>query len=180
MQLFFIILKKVFLFFFLSLSLISCSFFQYTEEAKRNYKDGDYYEAILNLVEALKDKPDYSDAIKFIKLVYPKSIKSEEDDILKYKKSKEKFNWDKVVYHYKRVNKIQSEVNSLPELFDQKSKDKIFFEFKNYDQDYNFSLNNAAESHYLEGLILKEKKDDRDKQKRFINFPPTRHNDCEL
>ncbi len=125
------------------------------EESARTYSvRGDYDNAVFQVVQSLKLKPDYDKSQQLIVDVFPRAVEAHSEKIKAAKSGGAKFKWDTVVAEYEALIKLNQAVKSLPALTDEKTKQPIRFDIQDYTQDLVEPTNNAAEEHYQEGKRL--------------------------
>lgn len=155
----------IILFFFLTILFFSnCFSFEYTDDAMRFINKGDNYNAVLSLINALKlynaNRKAYDLLIRF----YPRAVDDELKNIEQLK-DKNNINWDKIVFYYQRLIKMDEAISDLQKIDYFKEKKILFFNKTDYSGAYREALNYAAELHYNEGVEL-SKIDDKDIQKK--------------
>lgn len=127
------------------------------KSARENYVQGNYDQAVFDVVQSLKQKPDYDKSQELVKEVFPKAIDDHLTKIQTAKSGTDKFRWDAVVSNYEALIKLNQAIKSLPTLTDKKTKKPIRFELVDYTKDLTEAKNNAAEAHYQEGVHLSKK-----------------------
>lgn len=146
---------------------------QLEESARKSYAGGDYDNAVMQVVQSLKLKPEYDKSQALITDVFPRAVDAHSEKIKAAKGSNTKFRWDTVVAEYEALIKINQAVKSLPALTPegsgqltnllssikndgakQPAQQPIRFDIKDYTQEFAEAKNNAAEDHYQEGRIL--------------------------
>ena len=121
------------------------------KSARENYLRGNYDQAMFDVTQSLKIKPDYEDSQELVKEVFPKAVDAHLDRISAAKNGNAKFKWDTVASEYDALIKVNQAAKSLPTLTDGKSKGVIRFDVKDYSQEISGAKTNAAEEHYQEG-----------------------------
>ena len=77
-----------------------------------------------------------------------------------------KFKWDNIVVEYLMLTEINNLVKNLPPLVHKQTQQPITFDIKDYSNQLAKALENAAEAHYQEGILIADSADDVDTQKR--------------
>jgi len=126
----------------------ACSIFtQYGRlgaDAEKNYNAGDFDSAVRKAVASLKEKPDYESSVQLLRKAAPQAYEQHEKSIEKYEQAK---NWDSAVQEYDILISLVALVAGIPGNYptvDTKGK-------------RDAAANNAAETHYMEGMTLLKK-----------------------
>lgn len=162
----FIILTGIFLSLIFLFSCASMTQYGKLEKAARqNYAVGSYDDAVIRAVASLKLNRDYEKSQILVQDAFKAAVKKHTAQISTLKSSTEKFRWDNVVKEYEDLIKINNAVGELPTIQNKKTKEELKFEIIDYSSELSDAKNNAAESHYQEGLLL-SKTIDLDTQKK--------------
>ena len=124
------------------------------ESARELSTRGNYDQAVFQVVESLKLKPDYDKSQELIVDIFPRAVDGHLEKIKSAKSSSAQFKWDTVVAEYEALIKINQAVKSLPVLIAEGTKQPIHFDIHDYTQDITEPTNNASEVHYQEGRRL--------------------------
>jgi len=133
--------------------------------ARQNYAIGIYDNAVIGAVASLKLNPEYEKSQILVQDAFKAGVKKHTTQISTLKSSVEKFKWDNVVKEYENLIKINDAVSELPTIKNKKTLEVLKFEIVDYSAELSEAKNNAAESHYQEGLLL-SKSNDLDTQKK--------------
>lgn len=136
------------------------------ESAQASYRVNDYEAALRDAVMALKHKPDYEKAQNFALTFFNAAVETRQNKIKSLQASASKFRWDGLVAEYKGLIEINRLVKSLPPLIHKKTKQRITFETSDYSTPLRQASENAAETHYREGIRLAKLGADVETQKR--------------
>ncbi len=136
------------------------------ESAQASYRVNDYEAALRDAVIALKHKPDYEKAQNFAPTFFKAAVETRQNKIKSLQASASKFRWDGLVAEYKGLIEINRLVKSLPPLIHKKTKQRITFETSDYSTPLRQASENAAETHYREGVRLAKLGSDVETQKR--------------
>ena len=136
------------------------------ESAQASYRVNDYEAALRDTVMALKHKPDYEKAQNFVPTFFKAAVEARQRKIKTLESSSDKFRWDGLVAEYKGLIEINTLVKSLPPLIHKKTKQRITFETQNYSVPLRQASEQAAETHYQEGIRIADSADNAETQKR--------------
>ncbi len=140
----------------------------YYKEAEKSYKQGDYDKAVSNSVASLKEKPDYEKSIALLNEAAPLAYEEHKTSAEKQEAMR---NWDGAVHEYRIIEHLVNLVSSVGRDFptiDVSSKREK-------------ACQNAAESHYQQGLSFLntgQSKDAAVEFRRAKEFVPS-YKDCE-
>lgn len=136
------------------------------ESAQASYRVNDYEAALRDTVMALKHKPDYEKAQNFAPTFFNAAVEVRQRKIKTLESSSNKFRWDGLVAEYKGLIEINGLVKSLPPLIHKKTKQRITFETQDYSVPLRQASEQAAETHYQEGIQIADSAEDAETQKR--------------
>lgn len=136
------------------------------ESAQANYRVNDYEAALRDAVMALKHKPDYDKAQNFAPTFFNAAVEARQRKIKTLESSSDKFRWDGLVAEYKGLIEINTLVKSLPPLIHKKTKQRITFETRDYSTPLRQASEQAAETHYQEGIRIANSASDVETQKK--------------
>ncbi len=122
--------------------------------AKQADKRGDYKTAVLDAVESIRIDNEYSDAILFLKDVYPRANNYYSLKIDELKSSGGRFVNDRIAEYYSALKAINEAARTLPPLTDPKAKTQLILSYNDYSSELEKANGLAAEDHYQEGLRL--------------------------
>ena len=153
---------------FVSLCLTGCAgkAGKLMESAQASYRVNDYEAALRDAVMALKHKPDYEKAQNFAPTFFNAAVEARQRKIKTLESSSDKFRWDGLVAEYKGLIEINTLVKSLPPLIHKKTKQRITFETRDYSTPLRQVSEQAAETHYQEGIRLADSGSNVETQKR--------------
>ena len=92
----------------LLISLNSCS------SGKSAYKHGDYYDAVLQAVQRLRQKPDHKKSKEVLTLSYKSAVDFLETDAQNQISSNANFKWKSAVNNYEKINHLYEEIRKSP------------------------------------------------------------------
>lgn len=103
-------MKKHLIYFVLlvSIALSGCT------SGKSALKQGDYYNAVLQSVNRLRQKPDHEDAIRVLKEAYPMAVEDIKRDIDRTTASSDQQKWNRVYDHMMRANNLADQIYHCP------------------------------------------------------------------
>jgi len=136
------------------------------ESAQANYRANDHEAALRDAVMALKHKPDYDKAQNFAPTFFNAAVEARQRKIKTLESSSDKFRWDGLVAEYKGLIEINTLVKSLPPLIHKKTKQRITFNTQDYSVPLRQASEQAAETHYQEGIRIADSGNDVETQKR--------------
>ena len=136
------------------------------ESAQANYRANDYEAALRDAVMALKHKPDYDKAQNFAPTFFNAAVEARQRNISTLEGTSDKFRWDQIVAEYKGLIEINTLVKNLPPLVHKKTKQRITFETRDYSVPLRQASEQAAETHYQEGIRIADSGGDVETQKR--------------
>ena len=134
--------------------------------AENSYQANDYTAALQAAVRALKLKPDYEKAQNSVLTFFNAAVEKRKNNIKGLEATTHKFKWDDIVADYQGLIEINNLVKYLPPLVHKQTKQPITFDIKDYSDQLGKALENAAEAHYQEGILIADSADDVDTQKR--------------
>ena len=103
-------MKTRLLFYLIILQLVleSCS------SGKSAYKHGDYYDAVLQAVQRLRQKPDHKKSKEVLSLSYKAAVDFLESDAQNQINSNANFKWKTAVKNYEKINHLYEEIQKSP------------------------------------------------------------------
>lgn len=157
---------KLTLIFCLLCTLCSCLHIMHTNDAESALEREDYYRAALKLIYALQADDSYYKAQELLITAYPEAVRRENAAIDQAESGPEKFRWDRIVKHYKRLMVLQEELVKVQPLVHKRREGEIIrFPIYDYESKLRLFKELAAESHYNEGVVLSAKLDSRESLK---------------
>lgn len=101
---------KTCLLYFLLIVLVleSCS------SGKSAYKRGDYYDAVLQAIQRLRQKPDHKKSKEVLSLSYQAAVDFLESDAQNQINSNANFKWKTAVTNYGKINRLYEEIQKSP------------------------------------------------------------------
>jgi tetratricopeptide (TPR) repeat protein len=136
----------------------SCAYFtEYgtlERNARKSYGNGNYDNAVMDCAQALRVNPTYEKALILIQDAHKSAVSSHEYTILRLEQSTDKFKWDQLVTEYESMLNLREILLTLPELKSPTTGKSISFIVADYYLELDIAKNNAAESHYNEGISL--------------------------
>jgi hypothetical protein len=81
---------------------------------KKAFQEGDYYAAVLQAVERLRDNPESKKSIETLKLAYPLALSTYKDEVDQLLRSQDPFRYSGVVERYEKLNKMSDEIRHCP------------------------------------------------------------------
>ncbi len=155
-----VIFTSIFLFCIFIFSCASMTQYGKLEKTARQcYAIGSYDKAVFESVSSLKLNRDYEKSQILVQDAFKAAVKKHTAQISTLKGSTEKFKWDNIVQEYENLIKINNAVGELPTIRNKKTNEELKFEIIDYSVELADAKNNAAESHYQEGLLLAKTKD---------------------
>ena len=147
--------------FFVLLVFCSCGFFtrygRYQVRAERAYSQGNYDYAVELCVDALHQKPGYTESLSFLDEIFPMAIRLHHQNIQKLENSDEEFKWDYVLPEYEQLLYLVELLDGL-----NLSNYEILL-FRSETEDYSaliqLTKEKAAETHYKAGTKYMESGD---------------------
>jgi hypothetical protein len=94
--------------FSLTLLLSACS------SGKKAYERGDYYNAVLQAVERLRQKPDHEKSQEALRLAYPMAIDYLESQATSTIASDAPFKWKQAIGYYNQINNLNDQIKTSP------------------------------------------------------------------
>lgn len=88
--------------------LLSCS------SGKKAYERGDYYGAVLQSVERLRQKPDHSKSQEALRLAYPLAVDFLQSQANSTIASDEPFKWKQAISYYNQINHLYEQIKTSP------------------------------------------------------------------
>lgn len=131
---------KQFLFFLISILVISCS------TGKKALQKGDYFSAVIKAADRLKSSPENKKAIRVIKEGYPMAIEWSQEEMDLVLSSNSPFKWENAINLMEQVNGLSDGIRNTP------AARKIVSNPKSYTSELNMAYEKAAEERYNAGL----------------------------
>lgn len=138
------------------------------KSAQASYQANQFEAALRDTVEALKLKPDYDKAQDVVVTYFDAAVEVRENEIKTLESASSKFKWEGIVAEYKGLIEINKLVKGLSPaaLVHKETQQHITFNIKDYTDQLNKALEQAAEAHYQEGIRIAASSDDVDTQKK--------------
>jgi hypothetical protein len=143
---------------FLTLLTIACS------SGKKAYEHGNYYEAVLQSVKRLRQKPDHEKSSETLQNSYPLAVEYLESQAANEIASNSNFKWKNVIQYYNQINHMYEEVRQCPACM------RIVKNPKNYYSEMNSLKEKAAEESYGAGLSALNKGTRNDAKQAYYYF----------
>lgn len=100
--------RLIYVFIVLMVLTESCS------SGKAAYKQGDYYQAVLDAVQRLRGKPDHKKSREVLKLSYALAVEYLESDAKNQIESNANFKYRTAVENYQKINRMYDEIRTSP------------------------------------------------------------------
>ncbi|MBI5410287.1 MAG: hypothetical protein HZA14_13070 [Nitrospirae bacterium] len=145
--------KCLFLLLLIAIFMTACAHRRFYESATVAFNSGDYDGAVYNSVEALKNKPDYPEAIALLRNSVTPAY---EYHIRVAKRNEDAHDFDRAIAEYKSIERLIEAVSSVRRdiILDDVSEKK------------RIASDNAAEAHYNRGrTLLQEGEENHDRNK---------------
>lgn len=81
---------------------------------KKAFERGDYYDAVLQAVNRLRQKPDHKKSIEVLKLSYMAAVEYLENDAQNQITSNANFKWRNAVSNYEKINNLYEQIRTSP------------------------------------------------------------------
>jgi len=94
--------------------LILLLVFESCSSGKTAYKKGDYYEAVLQAIQRLRQKPDHKKSREVLSLSYQAAVDFLESDAQNQINSNANFKWKTAVVNYGKINHLYEEIQKSP------------------------------------------------------------------
>lgn len=101
-------MKQLYFFLFLAFYSIACS------SGKKAYERGDYYAAVLQSVDRLRQKPDNEKSQEALRLAYPLAIDFLESQAKSTIASDAPFKWKSAMNYYNQINQLHDQIKTSP------------------------------------------------------------------
>lgn len=88
--------------------ITSCS------SGKKAYERGDYYGAVLQSVERLRQKPDHSKSQEALRLAYPLAVDYLQTQVNSTIASDAPFKWKQAIGYYNQINNLHNQIKTSP------------------------------------------------------------------
>ena len=121
-------------------------------DAKQAEKRGDYYTAVISVIESVKIDNEYKKAIEFLKETYPRANTHYALEIDKAISARGPFFNDKVALYYKYLLEMNESARTLPPVIDPDTKTELILTYTDYSAELNAANEAAAADHYAEGV----------------------------
>jgi hypothetical protein len=97
-----------FLFIILAYTIFACT------SGKQSYKQGDYYQSVVQSVERLRKNPDHKKSRETLAQSYPLAVQYYENQIQRYLNSNDQFKHGNAVDYYRRLAYLYDEIMRCP------------------------------------------------------------------
>lgn len=94
--------------------LVALLLFESCSSGKSAYKHGDYYDAVLQAVQRLRQKPDHKKSREILNLSYKAAVDFLESDAQNQINANANFKWKTAVTNYEKVNRLYEEIRKSP------------------------------------------------------------------
>lgn len=94
--------------------LVALLLFESCSSGKSAYKHGDYYDAVLQAVQRLRQKPDHKKSREILNLSYKAAVDFLESDAQNQISANANFKWKTAVTNYEKVNRLYEEIRKSP------------------------------------------------------------------
>ena len=94
--------------------LVALLLFESCSSGKSAYKHGDYYDAVLQAVQRLRQKPDHKKSREILNLSYKAAVDFLESDAQNQIDANANFKWKTAVTNYEKVNRLYEEIRKSP------------------------------------------------------------------
>ncbi len=101
-------MKQLYFFLFLAIYSIACS------SGKKAYERGDYYGAVLQSVDRLRQKPDSEKSQEALRLAYPLAVDFLESQAKSTIASDAPFKWKSAMNFYNQINQLHDQIKTSP------------------------------------------------------------------
>lgn len=81
---------------------------------KKAYERGDYYGAVIQSVERLRQKPDHGKSQEALRLAYPLAVEYLESQAASTIASDAPFKWKQAIGFYNQINQLQDQIKTSP------------------------------------------------------------------
>jgi len=95
---------------------------------KKAFQEGDYYSAVLQAVERLRDNPDSKKSSETLKQAYPMALSTFKDEVDQVLRSQDPNRYSTVVDRYEKLNKMADEIRHCPAAIDVIRNPEVFGE----------------------------------------------------
>ncbi|MEQ8623315.1 MAG: hypothetical protein RJQ00_11950 [Vicingaceae bacterium] len=123
-------------------SLFACS------SGKKAFEKGNYDEGLFKAINRLRQSPNNKRAKETLRFGYPITLEWHEDNIERFKISKDEFMHEQIYYEYKQINTIANEIKRCPACL------RIIRNPKYYVAEQTAAAEKAAEVRYVMGEDL--------------------------
>jgi hypothetical protein len=142
----------------LALIIVACS------SGKKAYEHGDYYDAVLQSIKRLRQKPDHEKSAETLRNSYPLAVEQLEGQANNEIAANGMFKWKNVIQYYNQVNHLYEEVRQCPACM------KIVTAPKNYYAEMGSLKEKAADESYNAGITSLMKGSRNDAKQAYYNF----------
>lgn len=96
------------------LTLLTFSILLSCTSGKKAFQRGDYYSAVIQSVERLRQRPDHEKSQSALKLAYPLAVEFLQSQATATIASDAPFKWKQVIGYYEEINRLSDEVRTSP------------------------------------------------------------------
>lgn len=98
----------------LYLAFITIAFLDSCSSGKSAFKQGDYYDAVLQAVNRLRQNPDHKKSKEILSLSYQMAVNYLDTDTKNQLESNSTFKWKNSVQNYNRINTLYEQIRTSP------------------------------------------------------------------
>jgi hypothetical protein len=143
---------------FLVIIITACS------SGKNAYEHGNYYDAVLQAVKRLRQKPDHEKSSETLHNSYPLAVENLELQANNAMNSNASFKWRNVLQNYDQINRMYEEIRQCPACL------KIINNPKNYYSEMGPIKEKAADESYNAGIAALNKNTRNDAKQAYFMF----------
>ena len=127
---------------------------QYLQSAQRAYRSGNPDEAVLYLVESIKNDPSYADAILLLIDLYPEACNRHLKKASGLIQTAIGNDWEQVIHEYQSLRFLQNQVSNLPPLKHPNKGTLVEFNYIDIDKTIQEATQHYAQEFYQKGIVL--------------------------
>ncbi len=153
---------------FISLFLLSAVLMATSCTGRKKLEKGNYDEAVLKSIKRLRSNPDNNRAQDILEASYSYSKSDHLRQVNQILASQKQFRWDDVVWHYERLNYLNTEINKCPACLEVVP-DPVYFT-----SELDSARYRASREHFEYGQVLMQRKDVLTSREAFRHFVKAR------
>lgn len=146
------------------LLIISLLILSACSSGKKAYEKGDYYGAVIQAVNRLRQKPDHEKSAEALRNAYPMAVSSLEDQAKNEIASNSPYKWKNAIQSYDQINRLYEEIKACPGCL------RIIKSPVNYYAEIAPLKEKAAEESYNAGIENLMKGNRIEARKAYFNF----------